>query len=139
MITSLSEYESLLNSDDVEDRHRVARDSAPAEVWLKIISEMPEYRAYVVQNKTLPLDVLRVLAQDVDRDVRFTVAMRRAAAKDETIADLLASDSDAGVRAALAKNPKLRQTVLQRLAGDEDDWVRECAENSLAQRTQSST
>lgn len=138
MITSLSEYESLLNSDDLEDRHRVARDSAPAEVWLKIISEVPEYRAFVVQNKTLPLDVLRILAQDVDRDVRFTVAMRRAAAKDETIAGLLASDSDAGVRAALAKNPKLDQTVLQQLARDEDEWVRECAQDSLTQRAQSS-
>ncbi|WP_238419530.1 HEAT repeat domain-containing protein [Gordonia sp. 'Campus'] len=139
MITSLSEYESLLNSDDLEDRHRAARDSAPAEVWLRIISEVPEYRAFVVQNKTLPLDVLRILAQDVDRDVRFTVAMRRAAAKDETITDLLASDPDAGVRAALAKNPKLSQTLLQRLARDEDEWVRECAENSLAQRTKSSS
>ncbi|ANY23612.1 hypothetical protein [Gordonia terrae] len=139
MITSLSEYESLLNSDDLEDRHRVARDSAPAEVWLRIISEVPEYRAFVVQNKTLPLDVLRILAQDVDRDVRFTVAMRRAAAKDETIARLLASDSDAGVRAALAKNPKLDQTVLQQLARDEDEWVRECAQDSLARRAQSSS
>ncbi len=94
----------------------------------------PQFRALVAQNKTSPDEVLRVLAADDDPDVRFWVAMRRAAGKSDSIARLLVSDANPRIRAAIARNPKLSVELLRELTHDDDEWVRTEALGRLTRR-----
>lgn len=134
MIESRSEYEALIESDLVADQNRAVRDSAPMDLWLEIVSDLPRYRRFVARNKTITHEVLRALVEDDDREVRLTLAMRRAVGKNDELAGVLASDLDPAIRAALAKNPKLGRHLLMQLTQDDDEWVRECASHTLAQR-----
>ncbi len=134
MIESRGEYETLIESDLVIDQNRAVRDSALLDLWLEIVSDLPQYRHFVARNKTIPREVLRVLVEDDDREVRLTLAMRRAVGEDDELAGVLASDLDPAIRAALAKNPKLSPHLLVLLTQDDDEWVRDCASQTLAQR-----
>ncbi|MFE0748047.1 HEAT repeat domain-containing protein [Gordonia sp. NPDC058843] len=134
MIASRIAYEALIESNLATNRDRAVRDSAPLSVWLEIIADCPQHKSFVAQNKTIPREVLRVLVEDDDRDVRFTLAMRRAVGRDDQIAGVLASDPDPAIRAALARNPQLGLHLLVQLAQDDDDWVRERASETLTSR-----
>ena len=46
-------------------------------VWRDVIDRYPDARMWVVQNKTVPLEVLAVLVSDADAKVRHLVVMKR--------------------------------------------------------------
>ncbi len=76
MITSAEEFVSLRQSENQEFYLQAATDSASNEVWLDVIARFPQMKRWVAQNKTVSLEILEVLAQDPDAEIRTAVAMK---------------------------------------------------------------
>ena len=77
--------------------------SEPAElaVWLDVLENYPEARAWVAHNQTVPLEVLSILAGDPSQRVRFMVSMKWKLPPD--ILARLAADPDDSVRLRVAR------------------------------------
>ena len=116
MIASAEEFGELRRSQRQEEYLRAAQDSAPLEVWLDVIERFPDMRFWVAQNKTVPFEVLAVLARDPDSRVRSMVAMKNKLTGD--LFALLATDQDDSVRASLARNKKTPSEILVGLVED---------------------
>lgn len=112
MISSAQEFVELRSRNDERARH----DHAPESVWQDVVQQYPEYKEWVVLNKTVPLAVLRILARDADPRVRCFVAMKRRC--DDALFELLARDPDTLVRVRVARNEKAPAHVLEMLRDD---------------------
>ncbi len=124
MIASREEFIQLRDANDPRATH----DEALEEVWMDVASNCPEYRFWVAQNKTVPLSVLRHLADDADSRVRIMVAMKRKC--DHALFLQLAHDQDETVRASVAYNPKTPEEVLRLMQSDPSSLV----QNALRDR-----
>lgn len=78
VISSADEFVRLRDSADPAEYGRAARDEAPLEVWWDVCARFPDYRFWVAQNKTVPLEVLEVLRDDADGLVRWMVCRKRS-------------------------------------------------------------
>jgi hypothetical protein len=125
MINSAEEFIALRLSNDPEMYNKSAHDSASVEVWRDVIADYPNMKRWVAHNKTVPLDILRILADDPDPDVRMTVAMKRKC--DAALFEKLANDPHMSVRLAVAFNAKTPKEILQRLSRDSLERVAEIA------------
>ncbi|MBA4010716.1 MAG: hypothetical protein C0481_02510 [Phenylobacterium sp.] len=125
MIGSADEFSRLRRSSDPDEYGRAAREEAAEEVWLEVISRYPDMREWVAHNKTVPLEILALLARDLDQRVRQAVAMKRKLSRQ--LFEQLALDSDATVRSTIAGNPNVPRDVLEALAADMDVFVAETA------------
>ena len=121
MISSAEEFVELRRSQRREEYLRATQESAPREVWLEVIQRFPDMRFWVAQNKTVPVEVLAVLARDPDSRVRSMVAMKNKLTAD--LFELLAKDQDDSVRARLAHNKKVPSEILRRLSTDQSQVV----------------
>lgn len=126
---SAEEFIALRSSDNADDYMRAANDDAPLDVWWEVIAEHPDMRFWVAQNKTVPLEVLHVLAGDEDARVRDMVAMKRKL--DAPTLTRLATDEDDGVRMAVARHRKTPVEVLRSMLDDPWHDVREMAKARL--------
>jgi hypothetical protein len=124
-IESAEEFRRLRLSGDPEEYGRAAHEEAPIEVWREVCTRWPELRKWVVQNKTVPIDVLRELSTDEDSEVRDWVARKRKLPVDIQLR--MARDPNPGVRGALAYNAKLDDEVREVLLVDPEQFVREAA------------
>ena len=104
MIESPEEFRRLRESDDPAEQRRATHGEAPAAVWHALIATAPDLRSWVAHNKTVPANVLAVLAGDPDPRVRAVVAAKRRVPPDVQLA--LAADPDAGVRHRLVYNAR---------------------------------
>src|SRR5581483_12198605 len=102
MIYSVREFLDLRNSDRQEDYLRAANEPAALEVWLEIVRDFPDMRAWVAHNKTVPAEILEILAKDPDATVRHAVAMKNKLSPELMM--LLASDMDISVRQRIVYN-----------------------------------
>jgi len=130
-IRSAEEFVRLRKSSDAKDYGRAALEEAPLEVWHEIVKDYPEMRFWVAQNKTVPVEVLSVLARDDDPRVRSMVASKRKL-DPETLAGL-AIDDDEGVRASVARNPRADRLLLEHLRDDPWETIRVIVEQRLAE------
>ncbi|MEW2266064.1 hypothetical protein ACGF5T_30820 [Streptomyces sp. NPDC047853] len=105
VIESAEEFIRLRFSDVAEDYGRASTEPAAPDVWREVIEQHPEARFWVAQNKTVPLDILQVLASDSDPRVRSMVASKRKLTPD--ILTTLAADSDESVRLAAARHKSI--------------------------------
>ncbi len=121
MISSAEEFVELRRSQRQEEYLRATQESAPREVWLEVIQRFPDMRFWVAQNKTVPVEVLAVLARDPDSRVRSLVPMKNKLTDD--LFELLAKDQDDSVRASLAHNKKVPLEILGRLSTDQSRVV----------------
>ena len=121
MISSAAEFCRLRESENPEEYHRAAHEEAPIEIWIEVVKRRPDMRFWVAQNKTVPFEVLEILASDADCRVRDMVARKRKIT--EAIALKLAEDPDETVRAALAINRKLPASALAKLQRDQSPLV----------------
>ncbi|HUG90059.1 MAG TPA: hypothetical protein VML55_04445 [Planctomycetaceae bacterium] len=119
MIRTVQDFIELRTRNDT----RATFDSAPESVWLDLIRDHPEFKEWVIHNKTVPLSVLRNLAADPDPRVRFWVATKRKCSPD--LFEQLAADSDEMVRARVAWNPGTPADVLDKLRQDPSRLVQE--------------
>lgn len=110
-------------SEDPADYRRAAGATAKLEVWLEVVHTMPDMRFWVAHNKTVPLPVLEVLAQDADPRVRSMVAAKRSLSPE--LALQIAADPEPSVQAALARNrgPAIGEAVLKLLARASSELV----------------
>ena len=62
MINSAEKFRALRTSENRNDYSRAANEPAPDGVWTDVIEKFPDMRVWVAQNKTISIDILRVLA-----------------------------------------------------------------------------
>ena len=79
-------------------------------------------RLRVAENNYTTPDVLRDLAVDDNQDVRIAVAANPACLPE--VRQLIADDSDVIVRHGLAQNIVTPKVLLEKLALDDNGWVR---------------
>jgi hypothetical protein len=133
MITSASEFLALRSSNRPDEYNRAAQDNAPDRVWNEIIDSYPEMREWVAHNKTVPITILGVLANDPSPRVREAVASKRKLT--ESLQLLLAQDNNPSVRERLVHNARVSLSVLRLLAQDPEFLIREKAQRKIRTRT----
>ena len=121
MIVSAEEFVALRTSERPEEYLRAAHDTASNELWFEVIHRFPNMRIWVAHNRTVPVEVLAVLAHDPDADVRESVAMKNKLSGE--LFALLAADRDEFVRQRIACNKKTPLDILKRLAQDSSKTV----------------
>ncbi|MFC9682731.1 hypothetical protein [Streptomyces sp. NPDC056948] len=129
MIESAEEFIRLRFSDAPEEYGRASSEPAAPDVWREVIERHPEARFWVAHNKTVPLEILQVLANDSDPRVRSMVASKRKLTPD--LLTTLAADPDESVRLAVARHKSVPRNVLQQLRTDIWEEVREVARDRL--------
>ena len=121
MISSAEEFYRLRTSENLEEQHRASDDVISEGVCYEIIATYPEIKKWVAHNKTVPLEVLRLLASDRDPRVRFAVAMKNKLPHDLMVQ--LGRDTDASVRQRVASNKNAGVEILEELAQDQSELV----------------
>ncbi|MEU9885615.1 hypothetical protein [Sphaerisporangium sp. NPDC051011] len=132
MITSAQEFLSLRFSDDPAEYNRAAREPAPLEVWLELINDHPEARFWVAHNKTVPIEVLRLLATDADWRVRSMVASKNKAPSD--VLERLSTDEHDAIRQTVAGHPNTPTETVLSMCDDHWDEIRATARRNLSRR-----
>lgn len=92
MIRSAEEFVLLRTSADSSMYQRAATEQASVDTWTDVVIRFPEMRTWVAHNKTILLEILKLLAQDTDRLVRASVAEKRKL--DGELFELLSRDPD---------------------------------------------
>ncbi|MEU6857939.1 HEAT repeat domain-containing protein [Glycomyces sp. NPDC046736] len=129
MIGSAKEFVRLRSSSDPAEYRRAAHEEAPLEVWMAVIADHPAFRQWVAHNKTVPLEVLDLLAGDEDVTVRLVVAGKRKAP--DRILRRLAVDPDESVRLRVASHRNAAEATLRMLASDAWDEIRKVVQDRL--------
>jgi hypothetical protein len=132
-IESAEEFVRLVTSGSAAERKRAAWADAPEAVWREVI-EKAEMRFWVAHNRTVPVEVLRVLATDEDWRVRDRIASRRACPPE--ILTLLSKDGHEAVLSTIAGHPHTPTAVLERLANHPWSQITEKALRQLSQRNE---
>ena len=132
MIISAEEFLDLCSSTDPEDMNKTLSDNAALETWVAIIEKYPERRIDVAQNRTIPREIMQILASCEDRRVRSLLAQKRQLIPD--LFPLLAADSDETVRRAIAANQKTSCALLRSLTTDTVESVASVAQYNLRER-----
>lgn len=125
MIHSAEEFVSLRTSTDRTVYERATTEQASIETWTDVIIRFPEMRMWVAHNKTVPLEILKVLAKDSDRSVRASVAEKRKL--DRELFEFLSRDPDELVRQRIAYNKKTPVEIIERLVNDDTPLVKDAA------------
>jgi hypothetical protein len=121
MMHSAEEFVRLRQSDCQSDYLKAASDSAPVDVWLDVVRRFPEMKVWVVRNKTVPSEILLLLAGDHDANVRWEVASKNKLPED--LSNVLAGDADDSVRQRIAYNKNTPVHILRRLSLDTCELV----------------
>lgn len=129
MINSAEEFVRLRLSDNIEEYLKAAWDEAPIDVWLEVIGTYPEMREWVAHNKSIPVEIMEILADDADERVRFNVATKNQLP--ENLQLKLANDLDSSVRLRIVCDKKVTLQVLSILLNDEDEDIRVRAKNRI--------
>lgn len=116
MIATAEEFVALRESSAQEEYLRAARDNAPIAVWRDVIVRFPSMRRWVALNKTVPTEIMEVLAGETDPEVRRTVAMTNRLPLHLIVH--LSRDPAECVRLRIACNRKAPIDVLKTLSAD---------------------
>jgi hypothetical protein len=122
VITSADEFVALRTSEDPREYRRAAHEAASIETWKDVIARFPDMRFWVAQNKTVPLEILELLATDPDSRVKHMVLGKGKVTP--AILDILGRDQDEYIRAGVAGNTKTTAATLELLSHDGSHWVR---------------
>lgn len=133
MIRSKEEFIELCSSQDAEMVNRTLSDNAAIETWNEIIETHPERRIDIAQNRTIPDEIIRILASCNDPTVRSLIAQKRRLSSD--LFPLLAKDPDETVRRVVAANQKTPLDVVRGLASDTIESVASVADYNLRERS----
>ena len=122
MITSADEFIRLRKSGNPEEYRRAAHETADLDVWMDVIRKYPDYKEWVVHNKTIQIEILDELSKDKNPKVREEVARKRKI--NDEIFYRLASDEDEQVRYALACNSKLTVDQISKINFKDSGWLK---------------
>lgn len=123
VIETADEFIQLASSDSDEERRRAALEDAPLDVWMNLVTRHPEYRFAVAYNKTIPDEILHLLARDSDWRVRQGVASKRRCPPD--ILALLAADENESISSTVASHPNTPPEALLALVNHPWEAIRE--------------
>lgn len=121
MIKSAEEFIKLRTSEIKEEYDRAVHDSADISIWIEVIEKHPDYKEWVIHNKTVPIEILELLTFDDDPNVRSAVARKRKI--NDRIFMTLSRDKDENVRYALMCNTNLTIDKLKQIEIGESDWL----------------
>lgn len=130
LITSAEEFVRLRTSQDPAEYRRAAIEDAPPTVWQEVLDRFPEYRRWVAHNKTVPIEILQILAKDPDPQVRWFVAAKNRLTPD--LLEKLAHDSDESVRRRVVRHKRLPIELLESLRSDPSEGIRLIATERLS-------
>jgi hypothetical protein len=123
MITSAKEFIKLRESDDLTEQFRASHEEADLKTWLEVIETFPDFKTWVIHNKTIQIEILELLSKDLNPDVRSAVARKRKI--NENIKIGLSKDIDENVRFALMSNTKLNLEELKQIKVDDSVWLQQ--------------
>lgn len=121
MIKTTDEFIRLRQSDAMDDQYRASHDTANIRVWLDIITDYPDFKTWVIRNKTIPMEILEILCTDDDPSIRSEIARKRKI--NDKIVDLLSVDPDENVRYALMCNTKLPLDKKRFIKTNDSAWL----------------
>ena len=121
MIGTIQEYLRLADSDNVEEAAKTKTEELSSAVIFEILHRYPERKAWLVHNKHIPVEILRLLCTDENADVRFTVAMKNK--NDRYIFETLMNDPDFSIRLAIIRNKKFPIDLLKKMTQDTDETI----------------
>ncbi|MCZ8286095.1 MAG: HEAT repeat domain-containing protein [Bacteroidia bacterium] len=121
MIKTADEFITLRQSDNMDEQYRAGHDTSEISVWLEVIKNYPDFKTWVIHNKTIQIEILEILCSDDNPKVRADVAGKRKI--NDKIFDLLSVDSDENVRYALMCNTKLTLDKKQTIKMDDSPWL----------------
>jgi ribonucleotide reductase alpha subunit len=122
MITSADEFIRLRTSDNPEEYRRAIHESADIDVWMEVIRSFPDYKEWVIHNKTIQIEILEELSKDSDPRIREDVARKRKI--NDEIFYRLARDEDEHVRYALACNTKMTVDQIEKINHSDSEWLK---------------
>jgi len=121
MIKSAEEFIKLRTSEIQEEYDRSANEAADISTWTEVIEKYPDYKEWVIHNKTVPIEILERLTLDNDPKVRSAVARKRKI--NDKIFLMLSEDKDENVRYALMCNTNLTVDKLRQIKTADSDWL----------------
>lgn len=133
MIKSADEFIKLCSSPNAAEINKTLTDNAAIETWTEIIETCPERRIDVVQNRTIPDEIMRILSSCDDSTVRSLIAQKRRLTPDMFL--VLARDPDETVRRAIAANRKTPIEIVRHLTTDSIESVASVADYNLRERS----
>jgi hypothetical protein len=123
MIQTAQEFITLRTSQDVAEQKRATNEEAPLSVWQEIIATFPEYKIWIVRNKTVPVEILETLCEDKNEVIRAEIASKRKI--NDSIFSILSKDENENVRYALMLNKSLTKQQLQQIEIKDSAWLQE--------------
>jgi len=133
MIKDADEFYRLRNSELPEEYNRAANELAELETWLDVIEKYPDMKVWVIQNKTIQIEILEKLIKDVDPKVRSAIARKRKI--NDMIFKLLANDTDENVKYSLICNTKIGLEYLKNISIDGSDWFKNELQKKIEEKT----
>lgn len=121
MIKSADEFIRLRTSEIKEEYDRSAHETADISTWTEVIEKCPDYKEWVIHNKTVPIEILERLMLDQDPKIRSAVARKRKI--NDKIFLMLSRDNDENVRYALMCNTKLTVDKIKQIETADSDWL----------------
>ena len=121
MIESADEFIRLRTSEIKEEYDRSTYDTADISTWTELINNYPDYKQWVIHNKTVPIEILEVLTFDNDPNIRSLVARKRKI--NDKIFKALSTDKDENVRHSLIYNSGLTIEKLKQINTADSDWL----------------
>ena len=121
MIKSADDFVKLRTSEIKEEYDRSTHDTADISTWTEVIEKYPDYKEWVIHNKTVPIEILELLTSDENPNIRSAVARKRKI--NEKIFETLSRDRDENVRYALMCNTNLTIDKLKQIEIAGSDWL----------------
>jgi hypothetical protein len=121
MIKSADEFIRLRTSEIKEEYDRSAHEMADISTWIEVIEKYPDYKEWVIRNKTVPVEILELLTSDENPNIRSAVARKRKI--NEKIFETLSRDRDENVRYALMCNTNLTIDKLKQIEIADSGWL----------------
>jgi hypothetical protein len=128
MISTAAEFVALRQSNDLQNQHRATHEEANIEVWLEVIEQYPDFKEWVIRNKTIPIEILEKLCKDENVKIRITIAQKRKI--NNVIFEVLSIDPEVKVRYALICNLALNSLQMLKINVADSEWL----QNQLSER-----
>ena len=132
MIETAQEFVFLCCSKNDSDIARSLSEEASLDVWTDLIFNFKSHQIDVAQNRTIPSEIMRILAAQGDEVVRSILAEKRRLPPD--LFDLFSKDPSSLVRKKVAANKKTSIDIVRSLVDDVDEEVARVAEFQLNSR-----
>lgn len=126
--------EKLARKGNLDVKLRVGLNPSTPEAAIERIAREPTLRYYLIFEDEAPAEVVRAVAMDAESKGPMLLAAAGHPHATVDVLDALSGHPDKRVRAAVARNPKVPQEILDRLAGDEKPMVRDAAKEMLSRR-----